>query len=102
MCPVYVFSNLYSYIPLLKRFKVEFDLGHEATDGTPLQSMSSLIPLGRIARHWLKRTHVGITGGFCSDRRVEYIISPHMRIRGIDLCCRSHLQRNVRRRLERR
>ena len=81
MCPVYVFSILSSCMPILKRFKVEFDMGHEATDGTPLQSMSSLIPPSRIARHWLKRTYVGITGGFCSDRRVEYIISPHMRIR---------------------
>jgi hypothetical protein len=59
MCPVYVFSILSSCMPILKRFKVEFDMGHEATDGTPLQSVSSLIPPGRIAR------------GFCSDRRAK-------------------------------
>ena len=48
MRPVYVFSIASSYMTILKRFKVEFDLGHEATiyttDGTPLQSISPLIP----------------------------------------------------------
>lgn len=54
--------------------KVEFDLNCEATiyttDGTPLQVCYPTRPHSETLT---ERTYVGITGGFCGNRRVEYI-----------------------------
>jgi len=56
---------------------VEFDPGCEAmiftTDGSPLQGdRKRLISDRPVYSHF----HVGITGGYGGDRRVEYIIPP--------------------------